>query len=58
MASPSKSAAPELVGTKKEYRRRGLVRQQFEVMHEWSAERGELVQIITGIPQLLPPVWL
>ena len=47
---PFKVGRPELVGTKKEYRRRGLVRQQFEVMHEWSAERGELVQIITGIP--------
>lgn len=47
---PFKVGRPELVGTKKEYRRRGLVREQFEVMHEWSAERGELVQIITGIP--------
>ena len=47
---PFKVGRPELVGTNKEYRRRGLVRQQFEVMHEWSAERGEPVQVITGIP--------
>ncbi|MDP8924586.1 MAG: GNAT family N-acetyltransferase [Chloroflexota bacterium] len=39
----------ELVGTHREYRRRGLVRRQFEVVHRWSAERGELVQGITGI---------
>jgi len=45
-----KVGRPELVGTKKDYRRRGLVRQQFEVLHKWSAERGELVQVITGIP--------
>lgn len=47
---PFKVGRPELVGTKKEYRRRGLVRHQFEIMHEWSAARGELVQAITGIP--------
>ncbi len=47
---PFKVGRPELVGTKKEYRRRGLVRQQFEIMHEWSAARGELAQAITGIP--------
>ncbi len=41
---------PELVGTLPEYRNRGLVRLQFEVIHKWSAERGELVQGITGIP--------
>ena len=41
---------PEIVGTLKEYRRRGLVRAQFRVLHEWSAQRGELVQAITGIP--------
>jgi hypothetical protein len=41
---------PELVGTDPEYRRRGLVRAQFDVIHAWSAERGELVQAITGIP--------
>lgn len=47
---PFKVGRPELVGTKKEYRRRGLIRKQFEILHEWSAERGERVQVITGIP--------
>jgi len=47
---PFKVGRPELVGTKKDYRRRGLVRQQFEIMHKWSETRGELVQAITGIP--------
>jgi len=41
---------PELVCTLPEYRQRGLVRAQFEVVHRWSAERGEAVQAITGIP--------
>lgn len=41
---------PELVGTDPEYRGRGLVRAQFEVIHRWSAERGQKVQAITGIP--------
>jgi hypothetical protein len=41
---------PELVGTLPEYRNRGLVRLQFEVIHQWSAERGHMVQGITGIP--------
>ncbi len=41
---------PELVGTLPDYRRRGLIRAQFEVLHQWSAARGELAQGITGIP--------
>jgi predicted acetyltransferase len=41
---------PELVGTLPEYRRRGLVRRQMEVIHRKSAARGELAQAITGIP--------
>jgi GNAT superfamily N-acetyltransferase len=41
---------PELVGTLPDYRHRGLIRAQFEAIHRWSAERGELVQAITGIP--------
>jgi GNAT superfamily N-acetyltransferase len=41
---------PELVGTLPEYRKRGLIRAQFEVVHEWSAERGDKLQAITGIP--------
>jgi hypothetical protein len=40
----------ELVGTDEAYRRRGLVRTQFEVVHSWSRERGDLVQAIFGIP--------
>jgi hypothetical protein len=41
---------PELVGTDPGYRRRGLVRIQMEAIHEWSAERGQKAQGITGIP--------
>jgi hypothetical protein len=41
---------PELVGTLPEYRNRGLVRSQFEEVHQWSKKRGELLQGITGIP--------
>ena len=41
---------PELVGTHPEYRRRGLVRAQFEIMHSWSEARGHRMQTITGIP--------
>ena len=47
---PFKVGRPELVGTLMEYRHRGLVRLQFEVIHRWSAEHGEKLQIITGIP--------
>lgn len=41
---------PELVATEPDYRKRGLVRLQFEVIHEWSRQRGHLMQAITGIP--------
>jgi hypothetical protein len=47
---PFKVGRPELVGTDPQYRNRGLVRIQFEVIHEWSRQRGELLQGITGIP--------
>ena len=40
----------ELVATHPDYRRRGLIRAQMDVVHEWSARRGEVVQAITGIP--------
>jgi len=40
----------ELVGTMPDSRRRGLVRAQFEVIHEWSAQRRQMVQAILGIP--------
>lgn len=48
---PFRVGRPEIVGTLKEYRRRGLVREQFRVLHEWSHERGEMAQGITGIPK-------
>ena len=41
---------PVLVGTHPNYRRRGLVREQFEVLHHLSKERGHLMQAIAGIP--------
>lgn len=47
---PFKVGRPELVGTLPGFRNRGLVRQQFDEIHRWSAERGELAQAITGIP--------
>jgi Acetyltransferase (GNAT) domain len=47
---PFKVGRPELVSTLVEYRNRGLVRKQFEVIHRLSAEHGEIVQAITGIP--------
>lgn len=41
---------PELVATDPAYRRRGLVKAIFDVIHEMSAARGEIMQVITGIP--------
>ena len=41
---------PEAVGTDPAYRRRGLVRAQFDVLHAKSDASGHLVQGITGIP--------
>ena len=41
---------PELVGTLTAYRNRGLVRKQFDIIHQWSQQRGQVVQAITGIP--------
>lgn len=40
---------PDLVATDPEYRRRGLVRRQFEAIHARSAAKGELLQVITGV---------
>ena len=40
----------ELVGTDPAYRAHGLVRAQIDEVHRWSAERGELVQCMGGIP--------
>lgn len=41
---------PEYVATHPDFRKRGLIRAQFDVVHQWSAERGLWVQGITGIP--------
>ncbi|HTP09927.1 MAG TPA: GNAT family N-acetyltransferase [Anaerolineae bacterium] len=41
---------PEAVGTAPAYRRRGLIRAQFDVLHAKSEREGHLVQGITGIP--------
>lgn len=41
---------PEIVATGEHYRRRGLVRAQFEEIHRWSQQRGDLMLAITGIP--------
>lgn len=41
---------PELVGTDDRYRRRGLVKAQFDAIHARSAAKGEMVLGITGIP--------
>jgi GNAT superfamily N-acetyltransferase len=47
---PTSVGQPELVGTHPDYRRRGLIRAQFEAIHARSAELGHLWQIIGGIP--------
>jgi len=47
---PIRVGQPELVGTHIDYRGRGLVRAQFEVLHRWSADRGHQLQAIAGIP--------
>lgn len=47
---PFRVGRPEIVGTDPDYRRKGLVRAEFEVIHALSAFRGEMVQVITGIP--------
>ena len=47
---PFQVGRPEVVGTAPEYRKRGLVRIQFDTVHQWCAERGYIVQAITGIP--------
>ena len=41
---------PEIVGTHPDYRNRGLIRKQFDVMHRWASERDHLVQVVLGIP--------
>ena len=41
---------PELVGTDEKWRKKGLVRYQFEQLHQLSDAGGDLMQVITGIP--------
>ena len=41
---------PEIVGTRKEYRERGLIRTQFDVMHRWADERQHDILVVNGIP--------
>lgn len=41
---------PEIVGTDKAYRRRGLVREVFKMIHERSESLGHVMQFIGGIP--------
>lgn len=41
---------PEIVGTHPDYRRRGLIRRQFSMMHEWSNQRGHIFNTVMGIP--------
>jgi hypothetical protein len=47
---PLRVGQPELVGTHADYRGRGLVRAQFETLHDWSAQRGHQLLGIAGIP--------
>ena len=46
---PMQVGQPELIATHPDYRRRGLVRAQFEVIHERSRAAGHLWQFISGI---------
>jgi len=41
---------PEMVSTHPDYRKRGLVRAQFGVIHEWSRQCRDHLMAITGIP--------
>jgi len=48
--TPFRVGRPELIMTHSDYRRRGLISKQFEVIHALSKQRGEVMQVITGIP--------
>jgi predicted N-acetyltransferase YhbS len=41
---------PEFVATDPAFRGQGLVRRLLDLVHQWSADRGDLVQVIAGIP--------
>ena len=47
---PIATGQPELIATHPDYRRRGLVRAQFDEIHQWAEARGQLWQFISGIP--------
>ena len=47
---PMPVGQPELIATHPDYRRRGLVRAQFDVIHEWSRAADHVWQFISGIP--------
>ncbi len=47
---PFEVGRPEMVATDPAYRKRGLVRAIFEMLHARSAAEGHLLQAITGIP--------
>jgi GNAT superfamily N-acetyltransferase len=47
---PIATGQPELIATHPDYRRRGLVRAQFDEIHQWAQARGQLWQFISGIP--------
>jgi predicted N-acetyltransferase YhbS len=42
----------EFVATSASVRRQGLIRAQFEVLHQWAAEAGLPLMMITGIPYI------
>ena len=41
---------PEFIATDPAFRGQGLVRRLLDLVHGWSADRGDLVQVIGGIP--------
>ena len=41
---------PEIVGTRKPYRNQGLIRKQFNLMHQWAEQRGHDITVVNGIP--------
>jgi GNAT superfamily N-acetyltransferase len=47
---PLEVGQPELIATLPDYRRRGLVRAQFDVIHDWCRARRQVWQFIAGIP--------
>ncbi|MCB0062539.1 MAG: GNAT family N-acetyltransferase, partial [Caldilineaceae bacterium] len=47
---PFTAGRPEFVASLPEYRNRGLIRHIFNLLHERSDSRGDLMQGITGIP--------